>query len=172
MSVSEIKSGKPNERFASPLSEQSGISLDVKNTLAPVPPANRPLIGSYPPGESSFAFCLNGSYCPKPEPVPVPSSSSPKFILSYSNGIPVVKSLGNILYTPLSITLTLIISPTGLPSFRCNSESAVTTLITSNLATLSGKPFPEPIFAVHVAGVAVELGSKSITLTLGGFSIE
>ena len=93
-------------------------------------------------------------------------------MLSYSNGTPFVKSLGNTLYTPLSITLKLIISPTGLPSSICSNESAVTTLMTSNFATLSGKPLPPPIFAVIVAGVAVEVGSKSTTLTLGGFSIE
>ena len=44
--ISNILSGKPNCAFASPFSEQSGISLAVRNTLAPVPPPTVPATGS------------------------------------------------------------------------------------------------------------------------------
>ena len=61
MLISKTWSGIPNCLLASPFSEQSGISLAVRNTLAPVPPATVPLIGSYAPGESNLSLSLSGS---------------------------------------------------------------------------------------------------------------
>ena len=166
MFISNIESGNPSCAFASPLSEQSGISLAVKNTLAPVPPPRKsePFIGSYPPGEVSLSLSFNGSNCPSPVPwkyKPFPSTpvSSPSPIASYSNGIPCVKSAGNCLYIPLSIICKLVIVPVAL------------TLDTTNLATLGGSPSPEPTFAVAVAPIVLNTvpSPKSIILTLGGF---
>ena len=76
--ISVTLSGKPNWLLAFPFSEQSGISLDVKNTLAPDPPPNVSLIGSYPPGEPKRLPSANGSNCPNPVPwKKLPSASVP-----------------------------------------------------------------------------------------------
>ena len=100
--MSTTMSGKPSLDFTSPFSEQSGISLAVRNTLHPVPPATVPANGSYAPGEPNLSLSFNGSNCPNPVPwkyTPLPSTpvSSPSPIASYSNGTPCVKSDGNCL---------------------------------------------------------------------------
>ena len=162
MLISNILSGSPNVLLASPFSEQSGISLAVRNTLAPVPPPILPFNGSYAPGEVNLSLSFNGSNCPKPVPwkyLPFPSTpvSSPSPIPSYSNGTPCVKSAGNCLYTPLSIICKLVIVPIA------------STLDTTNLATLGGSPFPVPTFAVTIAGVVLKIAPspRSIILILG-----
>ena len=161
--MSTILSGIPNCLFASPFSEQSGISLAVRNTLAPVPPPTELLIGSYAPGLSNLSWSLSGSNCPSPVPwkyFPLPSTpvSSPSPIASYSNGTPCVKSAGNCLYIPLSIICKLVIVPIA------------SVLDTTNLATLGGNPFPVPTFAVTLAAVVLYVcpSAKSIIFTTGG----
>ena len=116
MLISITASGSPNCALASPFSEQSGISLAVKNTLAPVPPPTVPLIGSYAPGDPNLSWSFRGSNCPNPVhwkyfPLPSTPVSSPRPTASYSKGTPCVRSAGNCLYIPLSIICKLVIVP-------------------------------------------------------------
>ena len=84
-------SGSPKSFRALPFSLQLGISLAVKNTLPPVPAPG--LLNVPNTSLGSAPTCLR--------------------LISYCIGTPLSKSLGNILYMPLSITCISVMPPSA-----------------------------------------------------------
>ena len=126
-----VPSGKPKSVSALPFSLQLGISLAVKNTLPPVP---EPAVLNVPNVSlGSAPFCAR--------------------LISYCIGTPLSKSLGNILYIPLSITCISVMPPSASTPVIINLAGFSTATCSLSFADIIAS-LPGPL-TVTVGGLSM-----------------